>query len=121
MSMYRRPLPMRPYRGMGQACPSLAQLTGTLDPNDPCQALNAPTDFSNPSAVINPGGLVPGGDTYAGAAPITVAQWQAAVASGNTPPTTPASSLASWISQNQTTILIGLAVVAGLMLVTPRR
>lgn len=129
MSLYRPARPVRPYSvhgrrvGMGQACPSLAQLTGTYDPNDPCQAATAaavPIDFTNPSAVINPGAIVPGGDTYAGAAPITVAQWQASVAAGATLPTTAApNSLATWMSQNQTMILVGLGVV-GLMVVMGR-
>lgn len=128
--IYRPTPPVRPYSvhgrhvGMGQACPSLAQLTGTYDPNDPCQASTIPTDFTNPSAVIYPGAAVPGGDTFAGATPITVGQWQAAVAAGTTLPTTAApNSLATWMSQNQTMILIAMAAVVGLMVFVgpPRR
>ena len=107
--------------GQTNACPSLQQLMGITDSSDPCQSTS--TDFTNPNAIIAPGTVVPGGDTYAGSAPITVAQWQAAIASGGGVPTTsanPFASIGTWIQQNQTMVLAGLGVAAVGLFLTSR-
>jgi hypothetical protein len=74
-------------RGMGQAnCPSLEQLFGISDPNDPCQAGAAlsTTEQIQALPVAAPGGLT--------TAPIVV------------PAAT--TSLSTWASQNSSTILV---------------
>ena len=83
-------------RGMGQAnCPSLEQLFGITDPNDPCQAgaSLSTTEQIQALPVASPGGL--------STAQIVVP-----------PVATP--SLSTWASQNSGTILIVGGVLFGI-------
>ena len=92
--MRRIVLPPR-RRGIGQAapCPSLEQLQGIIDPNDPCQQAGAMTAAGTPSAVtISPTGILSIGP------------------SGGAPPATP-SSIGALIQSNPL-LFIGGALIA---------
>lgn len=84
---------LRMRRGVGQVnpCPSLEQLMGILDSNDPCQS----AAMTGGSVSISPSGMI-------------------SVVPGTTAPATTAStsSIGTWISQNPMLAIGGLIVVA---------
>ena len=98
MRMMRRPFSVPPAvsmrRGVGQVnpCPSVEQLMGIQDSNDPCQSAAS----TGGSVSISPAGMIsviPGTTTPAATAPST-------------------SSIGTWISQNPMLAIGGLILTA---------
>lgn len=94
-------------RGMGQAanCPSLEQLQGIADSNDPCQNPIASLPLATVPTLISPGSL-----------PNPQQQAAANLLLSGLPPTAPAQTLTQFLTQYQTPILIGGGLLFGIVL-----
>lgn len=101
LSLKESPWGFGAKRGMADVanCPSMEQMLGITDPNDPCQAANVlPLSSATVSGQpTSPSTLLPSVQTLEqGLTPSQIA------AAGGGAPTT---SLATWFSQNQTVVL----------------
>jgi hypothetical protein len=104
-------------RGMGASCPSVSQLLGVADPNDPCQTANTPSGAPCPSAKQLQG-IVDPTDPCQSSVGLPAPQ---PTLPANFSILGPAGSFLQTLQQYQTPILIGGGLLFGLVLLKGMR